>query len=187
MRAALSVRDKTFFAVVVGGDSVAFYSPSVPSLDEHRQLLSALHPTNDNMRPVANASIDAWTSRLAASELTMHGERVAGRDLMSTFSTVVVIEADCSACRVAEHIRRLRVRHLDSAANAAIVASRTHAVALAAARLSTPILIAGERGLAPELGLVSRDVGAADPIVLRVVGGRVTGVERLTATLMRSQ
>jgi hypothetical protein len=171
------------FAVIKGSDSVAFRTERLLALDEQRELLSTLYRTKDRLRPMVSESPADWNHAFSASRFRIGDDTVRGLELFRGASRAVVLAAECSACRIKQHLLRLRAAGLDTMDAALVVASHRYAAmlkdSLPGVRLAEPI---DELRVIDALSLVSRDVTAADPVLLSVTRGVVSGVSRLRAS-----
>lgn len=169
-----------YYVVIKGADSLAFRTGGTVSLDEHRQLLSRLHPSMARSLPTIDTSAIALTTALLDANLQLAQSDSAGDDALDGVRTVIIAESSCSECRVREHQRRIAAVGLDTAPDVLLVVPRraTHVWrdAFPLVRIASAN---GSRGLIPELGLVRRDVPGADPVVLDVRGGVVERVRFL--------
>lgn len=166
--------------VIKGTDSLAFRSSTLLSPDELREILGFLYPSPDHLRPMVDESAVAWDQAFRTAHFTIDGQPVSGASLLGEIQHAVVLAAECSACRIGEHLRRLKEVGLDTAASAVIVAPAQYAQVL---RDSMPqarmVALVNDLQVVSALALVSRDVAAADPVLLVVRGRAVTAVNRL--------
>jgi hypothetical protein len=180
LRAALGTDAGSFYAIVVGADSVAFVAPFLISLDEHRQLMERLAGAPRAGSVTVSLAPDDWSAQLRAMRVAVGQDTIAGDAFLAGSSTIVVADADCSECRLRDHMRRIR-----SIASAygplRVLTSARHARSFADSMpAGIEIVVPTDReSPALPLSLVSRDVDASDPILITVVDGRVKSVRRL--------
>jgi len=169
------------YVAVKGVDSLAFRARgTVPLLDEHRQLLAQLYRRPDRLRPEVPVTVEYWNQSMRAMRFESPSETVDGVELLRDAAVSVVLEADCSECRLQDQVRRLRRQGFDTVTRGVLVVARRFAAqvrdSLPRARVVSAV---SALGVAPVLGLITRETAISDPIVLDIREGNVIAVRRL--------